>query len=236
MKPRKRRTRAELLSIPDYRQGHFDGLCAYYTGAMMLAALYPQFAREFGELARRPSGRGQVDDPLIRQYKGSYRRRKLGSDDRYVLAQWYYEGEYVETVMQILNRIMRDRDYGTRFVFARETAHDNTFRNIASSIDEGLPVMLGWSTQDFGDHAVLVKGYWHGKNDWFLINDPGGDRQVSWQNLKRDKNENFEVVRCDPEKHRGPRPDKVVTEAGQETIYRWVPEGEYQPIDEYFNA
>ena len=237
MRPRNKRIRAELLNIPCYQQGHFDGLCAYYTGAMMLAALYPRFAREFGELTRRPSGRGhRVDDPLIRLYKGNYRKRGVGSDDRYVLARWYYEGEYLKTVTTILNRVMREAGYRTRFSCENETAHDNTFRNIASSIDEGLPVMLGWSTEDFGNHAVLVIGYWHGKSDWFLINDPGGEQQVCWQNLKRDKQENFEVVMCNPEKHSGPRPDKVVTERDEETIYRWTPEGEYVGIDDYFEA
>ena len=226
------RTRAELLNVPHYHQGHFDGLCAYYTGAMMLAALYPRFAREFGE--RRPSGRGtRVDDPLIRLYKGTYRRSSPG-DDRHVLARWYYEGEYLKTVTDILNRVMREESYRTKFEFHEKQARDSTFRSITSSIDEGLPVMLSWSSQDFGDHAVLVKGYWHGRNDWFLINDPGGDQQVSWQNLKRDKNQNFEVVTCDPEKHQGPRPDKAVVEGDDERIYRWTPDGEYVPIDEYF--
>ena len=153
-----------------------------------------------------------------------------------MLARWYYEGEYLKTVTKILNRIMKEDGYRTRFVFHEETAHDNTFHNIASSIDEGLPVMLSWSTQDFGNHAVLVKGYWHGKNDWFLINDPSGEQQVSWQDLKRDKNQNFEVVTCDPDKHKGPRPDKVVTEDGVETIYRWTPEGDYVGIEEYFGV
>ena len=240
MRPRNRRTRAELLSVPHYRQGHFDGLCAYYTGAMMLAALYPRFEREFGELTRRPSGRGtrgaHVDDPLIRLYKGTYRRpsSKAAGDDRHVLARWYYEGEFLRTVKEILNRVMKEESYRTKFVFHEETAHDNTFRNIASSIDEGLPVMLSWGTQDFGDHAVLVKGYWHGRNDWFLINDPGGDQQVCWQNLKRDKDQNFEVVMCDPVRHEGPRPDKAVIEGDDETIYRWTPDREYVVIDEYF--
>ena len=237
MKPRNRRTRAELLNIPWYQQGNFDGLCAYYTGAMMLAALYPRFVREFGELTRRPSGRGRRgDDPLIRLYKGSFRRPRAGSDDRYILARWYYEGEYLQTVTDILNRVMKEEGYRTKFICDKETAHDNTFRNIASSIDEGLPVMLGWHTEDFGNHAVLVTGYWHGKNDWFLINDPSGDQQVCWQNLKRDKKENFEVVTCDPEKHRGPRPDKVVTERDEETIYRWTRDQEYVAIEDYFES
>ncbi len=242
LRPRNRRTQVQLLSIPCYQQGHFDGLCAYYTGAMMLAALYPQFDREFGELTRRPSGRGRrrVEDPLIRLYKGDYRKPRAGSDDRYVLARWYYEGEYLETVKNTLNRVMKEEGYKTRFDCEKRTAHDSTFRNIASSIDEGLPVMLGWHTEDFGNHAVLVTGYWHGKNDWLLINDPGGDQQICWQNLKRDKKENFEVVTCNPEKHRGPRPDMVVTEGGEDTIYRWtpVPEGgtDYMELDTLFQA
>ena len=55
-------------------------------------------------------------------------------------------------------------------------------RSVAStkSIDLGLPVILGWNTEDYGNHAVLVTGYWHGRDDWLLLNDPGGEDRISW--------------------------------------------------------
>ena len=44
--------RVELLNVPSYRQGTFDSLCAYYTAAMMLSTLFPEYIRSFGEAAR----------------------------------------------------------------------------------------------------------------------------------------------------------------------------------------
>lgn len=225
---------AELLNVPLYSQGHYDGLCAYYTTAMMLAALYPSFARTFGQMNRRRGGRrgsargGRVADPIIRHYP------RRSRSDRDILAAWFYEGEYLRKACDILNRIMKEERHATRFRFEEETAHDNTFTNIAESIERGLPVMFSWDTRDFGSHAVLVTGYWHGKKDWFLLNDPGGDTEVCWQNLKEDKNSNFEVVTCLTDTHRGPRPDKAVTRSGRETILRWTPDQTYVPIDGYF--
>ena len=35
--PEAKGTEVELLNVPRYGQGTFDSLCAYYTGAMMLA-------------------------------------------------------------------------------------------------------------------------------------------------------------------------------------------------------
>lgn len=226
---------AELLNVPLYAQGHYDGLCTYYSTAMMLAALYPSFARDFGQMNRRRGGRrgsarrgGRVTDPIIRHYP---RRTRT---DRDILAEWFYEGEYLSRACEILNRIMLEEGHATWFEYERKTARDGTFERISNSIDEGLPVMLGWSTEDFGDHAVLVTGYWHGKKDWFLLNDPGGDTEVCWQNLQEDKKSNFEVVTCNSGSHQGPRPDKVVSKRGGETIFRWTPKREYVPIDEYF--
>ncbi len=43
----------ELLNVPWYSQGTFDSLCAYYTGAMMLSTLFPEYALQFGKAARQ---------------------------------------------------------------------------------------------------------------------------------------------------------------------------------------
>lgn len=234
MKP----NRVELLNVPLYHQGAHDGLCAYYSTAMMLAALYPKFVRDFGEVGRsrgrrrRTSTNGMLPgthgDPIIRNY--SNRR-----DPKEILAMWFYEGEYVKKARIILNRIMKEENFKTRFDFKEKTARESTFREITESIDIGLPVMLGWDTEDFGCHAVLVTGYWHGNKKWFLLNDPGGDSEVCWENLKEDKNSNFEVVTCRAETYRGPRPDKSITFSdGTDTIFRWTPDQDYVPIDEHF--
>ena len=141
--------RVELLNVPSYRQGTFDSLCAYYTAAMMLSTLFPEYTRSFGEAARTRATRNVSDDPLISYYSNE--------DDRLVLARWFYQGVYISRTTTILNKIMRADRRRARFACRRESAHDNTFRDvIAGSIDQGLPVMLGWNTPDYGDHAVLA--------------------------------------------------------------------------------
>lgn len=154
--------RVELLGIPSYRQGSFDSLCTYYTAAMMLSALFPgaDFIRSFGESARERASKYLSNDPLITHYGGE--------DHRLVLARWFYQGEFVRKATTILNKVMRAEEQQTRFACQRESAHDNTFRDvIAGSIDEGLPVMLGWNTLDYGNHTVLATGYWEGRERWF---------------------------------------------------------------------
>ncbi len=225
--------KVELLGVPHYRQGEHDSLCLYYTTAMMLAALYPRFARDFGEIrrGRRHGRRAQgkrIDDPIIQHYRTQ-------KSEREVMGSWFFGGEHFEKAHKILNRIMNEYGYRTRFGYeGNKYASDSTWSFVTRSIDIGLPVMLGWDTEDFGCHAVLVTGYWCGKKDWFLLNDPGGDSEVCWQNLKEDKNSNFEVVTCIADSYRGPRPDKSESHNGTDTVFRWTPDQEYVPIDEYF--
>ena len=49
MSARERVNHVQLSGIPTYRQGTHDGLCVYYSAAMMLAALYPYMDSWFGE-------------------------------------------------------------------------------------------------------------------------------------------------------------------------------------------
>ena len=138
-------------------------------------------------------------------------------------------GEYVRKAVTTLNKIMRADNRKTRFAFRRESAHDNTFRDvIAGSINDGLPVMLGWNTPDYGNHSVLVTGYWEGREKWFLINDPAGDAgQISWDSLKQQKTANFEVGLCKPKTHLGYRPLKRSEAASDSTpmVSRWTANG-----------
>ena len=85
--------------------------------------------------------------------------------------------------------------------------------------------MLGWNTPDYGDHAVLVTGYWEGQEKWFYINDPGGDYQVSWDSLKLQKTSKFEVGLCKPKSHTGHRPMKSISEKSSTEVYRWTTGG-----------
>lgn len=218
----------ELLGVPSYRQGSFDSLCTYYTAAMMLSALFPgaDCTSCFGEAARERATKNLSSDPLITHYSDE--------DNRLVLARWFYQGEYVRKATAILNRIMRAEEKRTRFACRDESAHDKTFRDvIAGSIDQGLPVMLGWNTPDYGNHTVLVTGYWEGREKWFVINDPADDaRQISWDSLKRQRTAKFEVGLCKPKSHLGHRPLKRwETASRSETIvYQWAASG-YKAVD-----
>ena len=109
---------------------------------------------------------------------------------------------------------------------------------IAGSIDLGLSVMLGWSTPDYGNHAVLVTGYREGSEKWLLINDPAGDaHQISWDSLKQQKRENLEVGLCDPTTHVGYRPLKRCEAAPGRApiISRWTCKG-YKPVEHDFGG
>ena len=219
-------TEVELLNVPRYGQGTFDSLCAYYTGAMMLATLFPEYAVQFGTAMSRATKYMSLD-PLIREYGVE--------DNRKVLARWYYHGESIEKVVKILNANVARDEFGTRFQFMEMDRRERTFDDvIVSSIDEGLPVMLGWNTEDYGCHAVLVIGYWIGKEKWLMTADPGGGTEVSWNSVKaqQEKNGKFEVGLCTS--HTGPRPMKSVTEDETPVIYQWTPKQEYARVNDLF--
>ena len=222
--------RVELLNVPSYRQGTFDGLCTYYTAAMMLSALFPEYTRNFGAAARRNANKNMSNDPLIKNYGDG--------DHKTILARWYYHGETVSKATAILNKTMRSDGKSTRFSCQLETAHSNTFHDvIAGSINDGLPVMLGWCTPDYGNHAVLISGYWEGSERWLLINDPGDDAyQISWDSLTQQKKKKFEVGLCKPKTHTGYRPLKTYEDAqgSSTTVYRWTSKG-YKPVKHDFS-
>lgn len=158
-------TDVELLNVPCYLQGSFDSLCAYYAGAMMLATLFPEHSVKFGKGKSRAIAR-MSEDPLISQFPVDGER-----DDRKVLAKWFYNGATIEDVVKTLNNVVRTSNYiaddmrdKTDFSYKRMkietkrggTTYDGTFKFIAKNIRNGLPVILGWDTEDYGCHAVLV--------------------------------------------------------------------------------
>ena len=214
--------------MPRYRQGSFDSLCAYYTGSMMLATLFPEYRDEFGR-AKSRAVRYMSLDPLM----GISHR--LNDDHRMILSRWFYFGEFIETVVEILNTVMARKDEATRFECQHLDTGEKTYEKMVDSIDQGLPVMLGWDTNDYGCHAVLVRGYWIGKERWLMINDPGGGNQeVSWDSLKAQQQVGgrFEVGLCT--EHGGPRPLKSVSEGEAPVVYQWTPEQEYVGVKGLF--
>ena len=213
----------ELLNLPDYKQGEFDNLCTYYTGAMMLATLFPVYAAHFGSSGERTTKR-MSKDPII----GNYSK----ADHRHVLAKWFYRGEWIGELVKILNAVMKGDGRETEFAYRRgNPSSDSTLRTIVESINEGLPVMLGWSAKDYGCHAVLVTGYMMGKEEWLITNDPGGgNREIGWNSLRTQQDRRFEVGLCTY--HVGPRPMKCTTarQGETQTILQWSKDGEYEVL------
>ena len=215
--------RVELLNTPDYKQGESDSLCTYYTGAMMLATLYPAYVAAFGSSGTTEKTTKNVsNDPIITTYSNQ--------DHRHILARWFYFGEWIENMVRILNAIMKADHPETRFEFRKgNPSSDQTLYRIVESINERLPVMLGWDAEDYGCHAVLVTGYMMGKEEWLITNDPsGGSREISWNSLKSQQDRRFEVgLRI---RHVGPRPMKRTTAKHGESpaIYQWTKAEKYE--------
>ena len=220
----------ELLNVPWYSQCAFDGLCAYYTGAMMLSALFPEYNTRFGKNARQRTTKHVSDDPLVIHHPNNK------GDDRHALARWFYMGEYIKTVTKTLNNIMKADKRGVEFEFQRKDRRTKTrFRTITESIDLGLPVMLGWNANDYSSHAVLVTGYWEGVEKWLTLNDPGGMPEISWDSLERQMEGGLEIGLCKPDTFCGPRPLKSVQRGENEPIvWQWMPPGKYQRLDKIF--
>ena len=219
-------TAVELLNVPMYGQGEFDGLCAYYTGAMMLATLFPDYYVEFGRATSR-AVKSMSRDPLMRHYGAE--------DDRITLARWFHHGETIEKVVQLLNRNMKWEEVSTRFKCDYMDRGDRTFDRIARSVDEGLPVMLGWDTEDYGCHAVLATGYWIGQEKWLNVNDPGGvSKAVSWNSLKAQQKGRGKFGVGSVADHKGPRPMKSVTEEQVPVVYQWTPKQKYERVVDLF--
>jgi len=221
--------RVDLLNVPYYGQGAFDSLCMYYTGAMMLAALHPEYAAEFGKSWGR-SSKYMSADPIIMHYGGD-------EDHRKVLARWFYQGEHVKKMVEILNRIMRWEEKPTKFKLREmDRRGDKTYHEIASRIDDGLPVMLSWDTEDYGIHAVLVVGYWVGKEKWLVVNDPGQGpgTEISWGSIKLQQEGRGKFKIGDCVKHGGLRPLKTVWDEDVAIVHQWSPSEEWVALDKLF--
>jgi hypothetical protein len=227
----------ELLGVPSYYQGTYDSLCTYYAAAMLLTTLHPEYHDFFGRGARYQRVGLKVEDPLIRNFPGPQK----DTTDR-VLATWFYRGAYLSDACKALNASMKEDQHDTRFKHALYTHRDSTFQLIADDIDQGLPVMIGWTTVDYGVHCTLVVGYRKARRRWLILHDPSSVAEVCWEVLKDIDKWQLALVRVD--RHDGPRPDRltVVTNADNVNVRptqidRWWPhEGEvcYRPIAELY--
>lgn len=212
---RKRYLSVELLGVPNYYQGSHDSLCIYYTAAMLLATLHPEYQDLFGRGARRRRVGLKVEDPLIKNFPGS---QKIPKE---VLSSWFYGGAYLKDACAALKATMKEDCLDTKFKYRLYNHTMGTFDFIAENIDQGLPVMIGCNTVDFGVHCALVVGYRKADRYWLVLHDPTrGYDEVCWEVLKDIDKSRLAVVNV--EDHDGPRPDCLtVDEKGQKQIDRW---------------
>jgi hypothetical protein len=196
-------------------QGTHDSLCAYYSAAMLLCALRPEFEVQFD--APRV---GQ--DPL---YANLPRRR--GQSLERLVTDWLTSGVQLERLCRSLNAACGGR---TRFRFQRGAVDVDWLRR---QVDRGLPCILGWESREMGNHTSLVVGYdrvARSRSRWLRLLDPTRSQDsLEWGQLVRLATAPLEVVWC--ERHDGARPDKLtarrrdgVTLAAR--LDRWDPAGE----------
>jgi hypothetical protein len=229
----------ELLGVPSYYQGSHDSLCTYYAAAMFLETLHPEYRDLFGNAARRPRVGLKVEDPLIKNFP----HPAGGSNDR-VLSTWFYSGAHLNDACKALNKSMKEDGRDTRFKYTRYNNCDKTFNLIVGDINQGLPVMIGWTTIDYGVHCALVVGYRKASLRWFILHDPSGGNEVCWEVLKAIGKSRLTLVTVDH--HDGPRPDRMTTVINAKGEYvrptkidRWWPhEGKvlYCPIAELYKV
>ena len=182
----------------------------------------------------------KVDDPLIKNFP-----RSAKDSNDHVLASWFYRGAYLNDACKALNASMREDHHDTRFKHALCTHHDKTFKLITKNIDDGLPVMIGWTTVDYGVHCTLVIGYRKTSQRWLILHDPSNSiDEVCWEVLKEIDKSRLTLVRVD--RHDGPRPDRLTVVSNAKNlnvkpkqIDRWWPYMDkvcYRPIAELYET
>ncbi|MBI4911510.1 MAG: hypothetical protein HY823_02130 [Acidobacteria bacterium] len=222
-----------LQNIPGYNQGDHDGLCVYYSAAMLLVTLFPEMHTELGEGTRRRRVGFVTTDPLIAALAA---RRK--EDPEKTLADWHWRGRSLKEVFRVLNRIAVERsgrkEYKALFqYFGRGTQWAANEKRLRDSIESGMPAMLGWQTRDLGGHCVLVYGFTDGSRGgtWFHTRDPSGGQDVFWATLEQVSRGSPELIVPDPLVWEDMRPDALCffTKPGGKVedrrLFRWWPDG-----------
>lgn len=237
-----------LQNIPFYRQGDHDGMCVYYSAAMLLVTLFPELHTELGEGTRRRRVGFVTTDPIL----GGIAAFRHENPER-TLADWHWRGKQLKAVFRVLNRIAVERsgrkEYRALFqYFGKGTQWNANEQRIRTSIEAGLPVMLGWTTRDLGRHCVLVFGYTDGSKggSWFHTRDPGGGEDVFWETLEKVSEGSPELIVPDPAIWLDMRPDALcfaTKPAGNivdRHLVRWWPDAEKVPgwrdVRELFEA
>jgi hypothetical protein len=203
-----------LTGITHRQQGAHDSLCAYYSAAMLLCALRPEFEEQFDS--------PRVDrDPLFANLP-----RRRGRPLERVVTDWLTSGVHLAQLCRSLNAACRGR---TRFRFKKGAVAVEWLRQ---QVDHGLPCILGWESREMGNHTSLVVGYdrlARSRSRWLRLLDPiRSQDSLEWGQLARLATAPLEVVWC--ERHDGVRPDKLTVQRRNGVtlatrLERWEPAG-----------
>jgi hypothetical protein len=187
------RLTVKLTGIVLRQQGTHDSLCAYYSAAMLLCSLRPEFELQFDA----PS---VEQDPLY-----AHLPRRNGQTLERCVADWLTSGVRLQSLAQALNGAGGG---GSRFRYRKGTV---SFEWLKEQIDGGLPFLLGWESREMGNHTSLVIGYDHfsrSKSRWVRLLDPiRATDVIEWGQLMRLAQAPLEAIWCD--QHDSTRPDKL---------------------------
>lgn len=204
-----------LTGITLRQQGTHDSLCAYYSAAMLLCTLRPEFEDDFD--APRVAL-----DPLYANFP-----RRRGKSLERLVSEWLTAGVQLEQLCRALNAACGGR---TRFRFRKGAV---TIAWLHEQVDRGLPCILGWESHEMGNHTSLVVGYEkvpRSRSRWLRLLDPIRAQDcIEWTQLARLATAPLEVVWC--ERHAGVRPDKLTLQKRDGAtlatrLERWDPAGE----------
>lgn len=213
-----------LLNLPKFAQADLlDSMCTYNSCATLLCSIRPEYKVTIGEWSVHEGRRRKSLDPIVRS---ALRPGELPQD---VIARWFCRGLYVREAHRLLNRAMQRDGHRTRFVYREEPRHDRTFDRIAASVEMGLPVLVGWVTEDLGNHCVVAYGWSRGDSRWLYLSDPGGDERLTWESLRATMTAPLRVIYVDDRTHVGPRPDRVREWRGGSRTERWEERDDGRP-------
>ena len=171
-------TRAELIGVPHFSQGHVDSLCAYYAMSMMIAGLFPaQSTTVHGtpELRLR-------DNPIFQAVRRLYPTEKRYKEK---VGDWCLYGLTMADATRIINECAQQLEPspGRHFLcWAAKARRVKKLRNVRKVsvlaatwnvsevirlLDSHLPVIV--ANGGLGAHAVLAVGYISGGSAGRLI-------------------------------------------------------------------
>lgn len=214
-----------LLGLPLYRQGHHDRLCVYYAAAMLVDTVAPELSHLHGQ-PPKVSSRGAKSGDILSNHYPSTRRLTTGDEK---LAAWFFNGAQVKKAATAINAALEAVHEGTRVRHSAVQAA-GLWETCRAAIGSGIPLVLGWQSEQIGDHAVLVRG-WEKRGTasgrssrWLLLHDPAGGREeISERQLRAMAGDLFDVITVDPATHGGLRPDKRLEDVDGWWIERWWP-------------